>query len=248
MRRLILVATALLALGSVAKADVVLTLGPNILDKSVGPQSNANPCVICGTNASNPDGFGYNNFTGNNPGPYSLWSDSAGGKQNQALANDVVGAAYTVGQILSVVGANGIQVAFDVNTADGGETLLAFEVWTGATAPTELLAHWNAPADGLLVGNIAGNGQGYADYVFSGVGLAASLDPSAKIWFHASWTNASDGLESFFLLGDNNCPTCGPAVQAAVPEASTWAMMILGFAGVGFMAYRRKKQGAFHIA
>lgn len=26
----------------------------------------------------------------------------------------------------------------------------------------------------------------------------------------------------------------------AVPEPSTWAMMILGFAGVGFMAYRRK--------
>jgi hypothetical protein len=29
-------------------------------------------------------------------------------------------------------------------------------------------------------------------------------------------------------------------VTAAVPEPSTWAMMILGFLGVGFMAYRRK--------
>jgi PEP-CTERM motif len=29
-------------------------------------------------------------------------------------------------------------------------------------------------------------------------------------------------------------------VAAAVPEPSTWAMMILGFAGVGFMAYRRR--------
>ena len=29
---------------------------------------------------------------------------------------------------------------------------------------------------------------------------------------------------------------------AAVPEPSTWAMMILGFAGVGFMAYRRKNK------
>jgi hypothetical protein len=33
-----------------------------------------------------------------------------------------------------------------------------------------------------------------------------------------------------------------------VPEPSTWAMMILGFAGVGFMAYRRRKQGAFRLA
>ena len=29
----------------------------------------------------------------------------------------------------------------------------------------------------------------------------------------------------------------------AVPEPSTWAMMILGFAGIGFMGYRRKQQG-----
>jgi len=30
----------------------------------------------------------------------------------------------------------------------------------------------------------------------------------------------------------------------AVPEPSTWAMLILGFAGIGFMAYRRKSQPA----
>ena len=30
----------------------------------------------------------------------------------------------------------------------------------------------------------------------------------------------------------------------AVPEPSTWAMMILGFAGIGFMAYRRRNQSA----
>jgi hypothetical protein len=30
----------------------------------------------------------------------------------------------------------------------------------------------------------------------------------------------------------------------AVPEASTWAMMILGFAGVGVLAYRRRRNDA----
>ena len=30
------------------------------------------------------------------------------------------------------------------------------------------------------------------------------------------------------------------AAIGAVPEPSTWAMMLLGFAGVGFMAYRRR--------
>lgn len=38
----------------------------------------------------------------------------------------------------------------------------------------------------------------------------------------------------------------GPA--PAVPEASTWAMMLLGFAGVGFMAYRRKAKPALRLA
>jgi hypothetical protein len=28
-----------------------------------------------------------------------------------------------------------------------------------------------------------------------------------------------------------------------IPEPATWAMMVLGFAGVGFMAYRRKRNG-----
>jgi hypothetical protein len=31
---------------------------------------------------------------------------------------------------------------------------------------------------------------------------------------------------------------------AAVPEPSTWAMMILGFCGLGFMAYRKKQNGS----
>lgn len=35
----------------------------------------------------------------------------------------------------------------------------------------------------------------------------------------------------------------------AVPEPSTWAMMILGFCGLGFMAYRKKQSGsAFRFA
>ena len=36
-------------------------------------------------------------------------------------------------------------------------------------------------------------------------------------------------------------------VITAVPEASTWAMMILGFMGVGFMAYRRRGQPSFRL-
>ena len=51
--------------------------------------------------------------------------------------------------------------------------------------------------------------------------------------------NASEGSQ--FAVG-------GSLVAInAVPEPSTWAMMILGFAGIGYMAYRRKN-GALHVA
>jgi hypothetical protein len=49
---------------------------------------------------------------------------------------------------------------------------------------------------------------------------------------------------------DAGFPTAGfwtasfPTVTAAVPEPSTWAMMILGFCGLGFMTYRRRNQSA----
>ena len=37
-------------------------------------------------------------------------------------------------------------------------------------------------------------------------------------------------------------------VTAAVPEPSTWAMLFLGFASIGFMAYRRKSKPALMVA
>jgi len=47
--------------------------------------------------------------------------------------------------------------------------------------------------------------------------------------------------------GDNVLLASIDAV-APVPEPTTWAMMILGFAGIGFMAYRRKQLGrAFRL-
>lgn len=37
-------------------------------------------------------------------------------------------------------------------------------------------------------------------------------------------------------------------LAAAAPEPSTWAMLILGFAGIGFMIHRQKSRAAFNAA
>jgi WD40 repeat protein len=45
--------------------------------------------------------------------------------------------------------------------------------------------------------------------------------------------------------------SCGPGCSIGVngvPEPSTWAMLLLGFAGIGFMAYRRKSKPALMAA
>jgi hypothetical protein len=224
-------AAAILAMTGAASAAVLLTLNGPIAGNTVGPQSTSNPCVICGTTAQNPVGFGYNNFTETGAiSSYNMWSTTP----TATVADGVKGTPYTVGQITSFVGSS-FNVAIDVNTThEAGETLQLFEVWD--TTTNTLLYNYVGPTN---IGAVQNNGNGYADWTLNTVSLAG-LQSTDGILFHAYWTGASDGSESFFLL---STPTVG-----GVPEPSTWAMMILGFMGVGFMAYRRKSQSHFRLA
>jgi len=56
---------------------------------------------------------------------------------------------------------------------------------------------------------------------------------------------APQGIGS--LLGNVTATVTGGGDVGAVPEPATWAMMLLGFAGVGFMAYRRKSKPSFRM-
>ena len=75
------------------------------------------------------------------------------------------------------------------------------------------------------------NGVTISDLKFSVLG-AGGYDGS-------TWYNPEGGISTLQITAD---------FTAAVPEPSTWAMMILGFAGVGFMAYRRKARSALQVA
>lgn len=66
----------------------------------------------------------------------------------------------------------------------------------------------------------------------------ANPTPTLEI-FTSSW-QVHSGLDGG-TLNQGNFTLEAPVLAApAVPEPSTWAMMILGFLGVGFMAYRRR--------
>ena len=48
------------------------------------------------------------------------------------------------------------------------------------------------------------------------------------------------------LLGSNSAIIA--VASSAIPEPSTWAMMVLGFAGLGFAGYRRGRKASVAIA
>lgn len=63
-----------------------------------------------------------------------------------------------------------------------------------------------------------------------------------------SLTAGINTLEFLGLSRNDSTVFLDDVSVAAVPEASTWAMMILGFFGVGLAAYRRKSKLAFRLA
>lgn len=66
------------------------------------------------------------------------------------------------------------------------------------------------------------------------------LGPSTGQLDETNGTNIDPGTgnQIYTPVGINVSVT----LAGAVPESSTWALMMLGFAGVGFMAYRRRNQ------
>lgn len=58
-----------------------------------------------------------------------------------------------------------------------------------------------------------------------------------------SFFSGFDGF-GYFPGDDDGSPFRGTLSIAAVPEPSTWAMLLIGFAGIGFAAYRRKSKPA----
>ena len=108
----------------------------------------------------------------------------------------------------------------------------------------------------ILSGTILGTG--------SDVKLTVSSDDDALVYLNGSYVGGNPGVHgvetNVLNLGDLSGPnsleifyadraqtgavldlSLTGATVSAVPEPSTWAMMIIGFAAVGFFAYRRKQ-------
>jgi hypothetical protein len=88
--------------------------------------------------------------------------------------------------------------------------------------------------------------QDASGFGFTSYGFLSGLDTPAG--FEISLPGVSARIDEPNILLDLGSVPVPDTPTGAVPEPSTWAMMILGFAGVGFMAYRRKSKPALMAA
>ena len=70
------------------------------------------------------------------------------------------------------------------------------------------------------------------------VANASSVDFHFQEAYNPNSPTYEVGVDNFQISGG----------VGAVPEPSTWAMMLIGFAGLGFMAYRRRGGMVMRIA
>jgi hypothetical protein len=99
--------------------------------------------------------------------------------------------------------------------------------------------------------NSTTNGEGWAVFASDSGTTGFTQVAFGNDEFNHVLTGA-DGQHDFYYFvatgtGSNVLLADVDAV-AAVPEPATWAMMLLGFCGIGFMAIRRKSKSSFRFA
>jgi hypothetical protein len=155
--------------------------------------------------------------------------------------------------VTTPTGANDNEVGFSYGKFEsiGGGT----DVFTTASATGQTLA---GTLTGL--GNLAFNssGQWFAAATFFVTGSQTFTELSAQFVVPtganlplAPPESSALGSVAFGPFDDtkNLAPWISlVSIPSAVPEPSTWAMMISGFCGLGFMAYRRKSKPALMAA
>lgn len=99
---------------------------------------------------------------------------------------------------------------------------------------------------GFYVDNITGVQHGYID----NGGVFTTFDPTGSVSTTINGLNDKGDIVGFYTdaVSDTVIGFVGAPSATPVPEPSTWAAMLVGFAGLGFAGYRRSSRKSFAIA
>jgi hypothetical protein len=258
-----LLSVAALGFASAAKADIVINVVPWLAPNAFGSPSydaainNAFQGMMNGgvATGSGPTAFTPQSNVTSAQGivtGFTSWMGVA--NPSGAYANEL-GNRMSFG--LGIIGSGGTefsisQLSFTAASSDPANGL-GFAFGTGSYSYSTSYIGVLYGANGVLGGGddtfiTSGPNTQLVDAIFgrgSGNSYAAYCSPCTVAEEQAAIDAAAAG-PSYTFTGTysiDGASGSGTFNVAAVPEPSTWAMMILGFMGVGFMAYRKKQSG-----
>ena len=226
LRKLLLTGVLALGLGGAAKADTFIA-----------------------TSIGTPDNLGFYGFSiGTEPygyyaGPITLTNDA-----HQSILVYCIDLYHTLTVPTTYTYATFSQTAVETTHLGSG-----FQIDTARLAA---IANWGFDQFALPTddGKIAAAAAQLAIWAIEFGTTTTPLDPHlAASSLELTDFNIALGLSSYndgksiALLTPNTSSQIMITQVAAVPEPATWAMMLLGFCSVGFMAYRRKSKPALRL-
>jgi hypothetical protein len=260
MKRLLLGLTALIALTGAARSEIILDEPDPLHGKCTGCSAQ----TIGGNDVTKIGAGGVTNF--------GFASSPAGASGNLDLVFLIPNSftLTQVTNFANLVNVTGIGGPFDIvlhagqwtsgtlqgdyfhNVSAGGSPPNPLSAWLGATQTIDPTATGYYVLEAFTGQHTLG-GQNAAlsaantfsldPAVFAAGGLIVGdmIVTETKHGVTTTGVISTAQSSALFYGGDNGGPFINPTV-GGVPEPSTWAMMILGFAGVGFMAYRRSRK------
>jgi hypothetical protein len=155
-------------------------------------------------------------------------------------SNSVVGQITTDGSLGTVIAADIVDFSLTITNTSGSAVLSPGTLANFQVGGSDL----TATSSGLFYNFASTDLSGYVLLLGAQALCLNNSGPGCYGNFVSSIVLFNGDVTSIPEIGNVQI---GTAV-GAVPEPSTWAMMILGFAGVGLIAYRRKSKPALMVA
>jgi hypothetical protein len=204
-----------------------LTLVDGTLTAPNGVNLEAGLLKGTGTVVGNVSNTGGAVAPGDSPGILTIdgnYTQGPGGAFDELLAGLTAGTGYSQLDVVKVGGLRGV-ASLD-----------------GALDITKSSSFSLAVGDVFTIMDFASSTGNFSTFDYNG----------ASCSFVSGVLGCANGVQftELFASGDTmlDLVVTNAGVSPAIPEPSTWALMLIGFAGVGFVGYRRAKRGRAMLA